>query len=333
MLGKMRAVEVLVWALLLGMADASRGFAGENEAPDRLLQVGDPAPPLQQGRYVQGEPVAAFESGKVYVVEFWSTWCGPCRAAIPHLNQLHEKYKDRGLVVIGQNGWERGIGIETSVTAFVAGMGSNMAYRVALDDGEGSSGKMAATWWKAAGCNRIPMAFVVDQAGRIAWIGHPLRGLDEAVEKVLTGTHGIEKNQDEPARSAGAVNAPADPAAKAVSSGTEERSSYEERRRQRMLARQPPVGPPPKPVAPRLKPAAPPPKPAFTQAELEAHLQEYQKQMIRDGLPPLPIALTPESEAQLAKEGFLPPYPARTNRPISAGKMNPMQANPQPNAH
>lgn len=326
MLGKMRTVEVLVWALFLGMPGAPRVFAAENEEPARPLQVGDPAPPLQQGRYVQGEPVAAFEAGKVYVVEFWSTWCGPCRTAIPHLNQLHEKFRDRGLVVIGQNGWERGLEIEAAVTAFVTGMGSNMTYRVALDDGEGKDGKMAATWWKAAGLKSIPATFVVDQAGRIAWIGHPLRGLDEAVEKVLAGTHEIENDRGEPAQASGAVNAPADPATNAVSSGTEKRSSYAERRRQRMIARQQPVGPPPKSVAP-------PPKPAFSQAELEQHLQNYQMQAIREGVPPLPIALTPESEAQLAKEGFLPPYPAQTNGTRLAPGMKPIRARPSPSTN
>ena len=151
--------------------------------PAATLKVGDPAPALAQGKYVQGEPVAAFEKGKVYVVEFWATWCGPCRTAIPHVNKLQEKHKDRGLVVIGQNVWQRGENVESDVTAFVKQMGADMTYRVALD----RDGAMAETWMKAAGRKGIPAAFVVDREGKIAWIGHPSSGLDEAVEKALGG--------------------------------------------------------------------------------------------------------------------------------------------------
>ncbi len=145
------------------------------------LQVGDSAPPLTQGKYVQGDPVGAFEKGKVYVIEFWATWCGPCRTVIPHVNKLQEKYKDKGLVVIGQNVWQRGEDVEGDVAKFVGEMGADMAYRVALD----RDGAMAESWMKAAGRKGIPSAFVVDREGKIAWIGHPSTGLDEAVEVLL----------------------------------------------------------------------------------------------------------------------------------------------------
>lgn len=73
---------------------------------------------------------------------------------------------------------------------------------------------------------------------------------------------------------------------------TERRLSYAERRRQRMLARQQPVEVP---------------KPIYTGEELERHLQDYQMEVIRQGLPPLPVQLTPDRDAQLVAEGLLPP--------------------------
>src|SRR5512136_2342114 len=134
------------------------------------LKVGDPAPKLQTGKWIQGEPVKNFEKGKAYIVEFWATWCPPCRASIPHLNETYEKFKDKGLVVIGQNCWERD---ESLVAPFVKKMGDKMKYRVALDDkASDKKGAMAKTWMEAAGRDGIPSAFLVDTRGKIVWIGH-----------------------------------------------------------------------------------------------------------------------------------------------------------------
>jgi len=80
-------------------------FAQEQEAqPPVTLNVGDPAPALTSGEFVKGEPVKEFAKGKTYVVEFWATWCGPCRASIPHLSKLQEQNHD--ITFIGQDCWE-----------------------------------------------------------------------------------------------------------------------------------------------------------------------------------------------------------------------------------
>ncbi len=160
-------------------------------AAQPTLKVGDPAPKLQTGKWVQGEPVKDLQKGKAYLVEFWATWCPPCRASIPHLNEIYKKFKDKGLVVIGQDCWERD---ESRVAPFVKSMGDKMTYRVALDDkSSNSKGAMAQTWMAAAGRKGIPSAFLVDTKGRIAWNGHPMALKDDTIDAALAGKSEVSK--------------------------------------------------------------------------------------------------------------------------------------------
>jgi len=161
------------------------------QAHAATLKVGDPAPKLQVSKWVQGDAVTEFERDKAYIVEFWATWCGPCVVSIPHVNDLHKKFKDKGLVVIGQDVWEQK---QDAVAPFVKKMGDKMTYRVALDQVTGEDkGAMASTWMEAAGQGGIPTAFVVDKQGKIAWIGHPMKLKEPLLEQVLKGKYDLHK--------------------------------------------------------------------------------------------------------------------------------------------
>ena len=161
--------------LAVGLCAAVVSMVGTAHA---ALKVGDPAPRIAPGKWAQGEAVNALEGDKVYLIEFWATWCGPCIAVIPHLSELSEKYSAQGLVVIGQNLGED----ENKVAAFVRKMGAKMSYRVAVDD---SSQTMANTWLRAAGQKGIPCAFVVNKKGKIAYIGHPMQLQESFLKQLL----------------------------------------------------------------------------------------------------------------------------------------------------
>jgi len=165
------------WLLSIPAVAAYVCFAPAAQA---VLKSGDSAPKIQVSAWAQGDEVKEFEGDKVYIVEFWATWCGPCIASIPHVNELQKKYQDKGLVVIGQNLGED----KKTVSDFVKKMSGKMSYRVTVDD-KSDGGWMAKNWLTAAGQNGIPCAFVVNKKGSIAYIGHPMELKEAMLEKLL----------------------------------------------------------------------------------------------------------------------------------------------------
>jgi len=161
--------------------------ANAQDSPKVTLHVGDPAPPIVIAKWAKGEPVTTLGNGSVNIVEFWATWCGPCKQSIPHLTELAKKYSGKANF-IGVDSYEHvpdATACYSKVEKFVTDFGDKMDYHVAID---GVDGKMGKSWMEAAGQNGIPTAFVVGKDGKIAWIGHPMMGLDEVVGKVIDGT-------------------------------------------------------------------------------------------------------------------------------------------------
>ncbi len=123
--------------------------------PSKSSPVGKPFPPMVV-RYLPGaEP---YTPGRPAVVEFWATWCPPCRKSIPHLNELKQKGADLGLQVIGITDED-----EATVTAFRREV--TMDYTVAMDINKGMANHFQVTG--------IPYAVLVDRVGKVRWAGHP----------------------------------------------------------------------------------------------------------------------------------------------------------------
>jgi thiol-disulfide isomerase/thioredoxin len=172
----MTRIIAIALAVMTGMAGTARA---------EELNVGDPAPPLVVKEFVKGDAVKGLEKGKIYVVEFWATWCGPCRTSIPHLTELQKK--NPNVTFIGVSVWESN---PKAVVPFVEKMGDKMDYRVAMDDvGEGtrgSEGAMAKTWMTAAAQQGIPAAFIINGDGKVAWVGHPMQ-MEKPLEEIKSG--------------------------------------------------------------------------------------------------------------------------------------------------
>jgi len=160
--------------------------ADENQTPAGELTIGDMAPTLEIGQWVKGQQVDGFQNGHVYVVEFWATWCGPCRAGMPHISQLQERFIDR-VTFIGVSAED-----EPTVRSFLGRVQNPdngetwdqvVKYTIALD----SNGATNAAYMEAANQRGIPAAFVVGKDGHVEWIGHPMR-IDEPLERIVAGT-------------------------------------------------------------------------------------------------------------------------------------------------
>lgn len=184
--GRIAALAIVLIGTGLGLADV--GLLAPGASSGSL--IGKRPPPLRVGEWIRGAPMTGFDEGRVYVVDFWATWCGPCRAAIPHLTRLAEKYDGRieviGISISEKQDHPGATNHYATVRDFVRRMGDRMNYRVAADSGDR---EMYRTWFQPAGTAGIPTAYIIDGKGRVAWVGI---GTPQVVERiaveVLDGT-------------------------------------------------------------------------------------------------------------------------------------------------
>ena len=158
------------------------------------LTIGDQPPPLKVGKWMRGTPLTQFEKGKVYLVEFWASWCNPCQKSVPHLNKLQEKYRRKGVQVVAVAANEAHGHGEAKGSAplelFLKRRGRTIDYTVGYTANE----KIYREWVEAARLSGLPWVFIIDRQGRIAWIGQPFHdGFEQALSQVVAQTHPLEQ--------------------------------------------------------------------------------------------------------------------------------------------
>lgn len=143
-------IRFILLAAVLTLPSSSTAWAGD--ASDLSKGSVAPAWKLQD---LDGKTVSSDDfKGKVVILDFWATWCAPCRVEIPGLIELQAKYQKQDLVVIGISLDEGGV---DTVKPFVKKTGFN--YPVALADD-----KVQQAF---GGIDALPMTFVIDRQGRI----------------------------------------------------------------------------------------------------------------------------------------------------------------------
>jgi hypothetical protein len=111
---------------------------------------------------------------------------------VPHLSEIQKKYAGK-VNVIGLNIWEDPKATDNSyfpkIDKYIADMGDKLTYSIAAD---GYEGKMTKAWMEAAGANGIPTSFIVGKDGTVLWMGHPMGGLDKALDEIIAGTYDVK---------------------------------------------------------------------------------------------------------------------------------------------
>ncbi|CAJ0646311.1 5066_t:CDS:2 [Entrophospora sp. SA101] len=149
------------------------------------MSIGTTVPAIEGLEFLKGEPVTIGrpDSSPVVIVEFWATWCPPCRNSIPHLSEIQNKYKKA--IIVGITSEKDKI---SSVKTFIDEMGDKMNYRVAVD----IEGSARSNIFVPSGQKGIPTAFILVK-NQIIWVGHPMtEEFEQEIQNAIVQAYGSE---------------------------------------------------------------------------------------------------------------------------------------------
>jgi thiol-disulfide isomerase/thioredoxin len=155
------------------------GAVQELQRKQKQLKLqGELAPEITIARWIGQSPVTLADlRGRVVLLDFWATWCGPCLAAFPHLVEWHDKYKDRGLVVIGITKYYGQAEGQTVDKDYEFGFLERFRKMYRLPYGFAVAGNDDNH--RNYGVSGIPTAIIIDRHGIIRYVGTGVGGTNE----------------------------------------------------------------------------------------------------------------------------------------------------------
>ena len=173
--GPSRAADRFLWGLVAVAAAAVMVVAISRGRSREALRTSAVAPRVSLP-LLDGKGHAAIEKGRVTVVDFWATWCAPCRVSMPRIQKVWREYQPRGVDLYSVDTDDPGADREAQVKEFL--LKNGLEFPVVLDDGTASSAFSVAV---------LPTMLVLDRDARVVWnhVGALTRADEEDLRAVL----------------------------------------------------------------------------------------------------------------------------------------------------